>query len=812
MNTSRLADTLPLESDAIRHLHDSQHLATMGSWEFDFATGKFWWSDEAYRIFELDPKSVGDSYEEFLAVVHPDDRNFLERAHLDSVKHHASYNINHRLRFADGRIKHINERCEPFYDAKGHPTRFIGSIQDITEHLEIQEQYRIFFERTGMGVVIIEKDGTLSLVNQAFADFAKSTPETLMGKSFLIGVHDNDKDRLWEYHQQRIRGETVPERYEFDFVAIDGEQGTALINAYFLQQTSQTLISAIDITDRKAKENQLLQSAKVFENLIEGIIITDNQTHIIAVNPAFTKITGFEREEVLGKSTKILQSGEHDEAFYQRMWEALDRSGEWQGEIWNKHKNGEIYPELLSISTIDDSEGQVVNYIAVFSDISKIKKTEEKLWFLAHHDPLTHLPNRLMLQERLEHVLEKIDREQSKVALLFIDLDRFKEINDSFGHPSGDLLLQTIAKRLSILMRREDTIARISGDEFVILIENVKQTQSLIQITKKILQEVSRPIILEEHEVTITASIGIAMGPANGHDATTLLKNADTALYRAKASGRDNFEFFSQEMSQSSFELLLLHNALRNALKRNEFTLYYQPQVDIWSQEVLGTEALLRWDHPDLGSISPEEFIPIAEDMGLINAIGEWVLYQACTQMKQWIDAGISLTHIAVNLSGKQLEDPKILPIVQQALIKTGLDAKFLELEITESTLINEKAYMSVLETLKALGIRISIDDFGTGYSSLSRLKHLPIDKLKIDRSFIQNLINDTDNKAIIKTIIALARNLKLDIIAEGVETQEEADFLLSQGCHKIQGFLHSKPLTAQELEVWLIGYLNLEG
>ncbi len=812
MNTSHLVDTLPLENDAIRHLHDSQHLATMGSWEFDFATAKFWWSDEAYRIFELDPKSVGDSYEEFLAVVHPDDRNFLERAHLDSVKHHASYNINHRLRFADGRIKHINERCKPVYDAKGHPTRFIGSIQDITEHLEIQEQYRIFFERTGMGVVIIEKDGTLSLVNQAFADFAKSTPETLMGKSFLIGVHNNDKGRLWEYHQQRIRGETVPERYEFDFVAIDGEQGTALINAYFLQQTSQTLISAIDITDRKVKEKQLLQSAKVFENLIEGIIITDNQTHIIAVNPAFTKITGFEREEVLGKSTKILQSGEHDKAFYQRMWDSLDRSGEWQGEVWNKHKNGEIYPELLSISTIDDGEGKVVNYIAVFSDISKIKKTEEKLWFLAHHDPLTHLPNRLMLQERLEHVLEKMDREQSKVALLFIDLDRFKEINDSFGHPSGDLLLQTIAKRLSILMRREDTIARISGDEFVILIENVKQTQSLIQITKKILQEVSRPILLEKHEVTITASIGIAMGPVNGHDATTLLKNADTALYRAKASGRDNFEFFSQEMSESSFELLLLHNALRNAIKRNEFTLYYQPQVDIVSQEVLGTEALLRWDHPDLGAISPEEFIPIAEDMGLINAIGEWVLYQACTQMKQWVDAGIPLTHIAVNLSGKQLEDPKILPIVQQALIKTGLDAKFLELEITESTLINEKAYLSVLKTLKALGIRISIDDFGTGYSSLSRLKHLPIDKLKIDRSFIQNLINDTDNKAIIKTIIALARNLKLDIIAEGVETQEEADFLLSQGCHKIQGFLHSKPLTARELEVWLIGYLKLEG
>lgn len=553
------------------------------------------------------------------------------------------------------------------------------------------------------------------------------------------------------------------------------------------------VIFARDIREQKEKERQLLQSATVFENSSEGIVVSNAKPEIINVNPAFTDITGYTKEEVLGKNPSFLESLRDDRAFYEKVWNIVQETGQWQGEVWNRRKNGEDYPEWLSISSVKDSKNKIVNYIGVFLDISKIKKTEDELRFLAHHDSLTKLPNRILLNERLEHSLERAQRKREKIAVFYLDLDRFKEVNDGFGHPYGDKLLQEIAIKLTNMMRDEDTVARVSGDEFVIVLEDIRSPNDIAIIAQKILTELSSPMVLHEHEITVTVSIGIAVSPSDGNDVVSLLKNADTALYRAKELGRNSFEFFSADMATSSFELLFLHSALHNALTNGEFVLYYQPQFDMRSGKILGSEALVRWNSPAMGLVSPARFIPIAEDTGLIVPLGDWILKEACRQMKTWLDKKMAVSYVAVNVSGRQLSHGNIVQSVQNALEETGLDAKHLEIEITESVIMKDEVYIGILKDLQDLGIRLSIDDFGTGYSSLSRLKHMPINKLKIDQSFVSGIPEDEDDMKITQAVIGLAKSLSLDVIAEGVETKEQVTFLLEQGCKKVQGYLYSQ-------------------
>ena len=677
--------------NAERHLIESQQLAKIGSWDLDLLTNKLWWSDETYNIFEIDKGKFEASYEGFLRVVHPEDRESVDSTYKESLINQTPYDTVHRLQFNEGRIKYIKEHGESFFNDAGKPIRSIGTVQDITKQHE--------------------------------------------------------------------------------------------------------------------EEMQLLQYATVFKNLGEGIMITDDKSNITAVNPAFTKITGYSQEEVLEKNPKILSSGQHNKEFFAQMWMDLNEAGHWQGEIWNRRKNGEVYPEWLSISTIKDNEGKLNNYIAVFSDISMIKKTEEELRFLAHHDPLSKLPNRLMFEERLNHALEQCHRHKERVALFSIDLDRFKQINDTFGHPHGDLLLQKVAKRLKNLLREEDMVARISGDEFVVILENIKSDYDTAQIAQKILDDISSPMILYPYEISITASIGIAISPEDGDNSMALFKNVDAALYKAKELGRNKYEFFSKEMAESNMELLLLHNALSIALNENEFVIHYQPQIDLVNSEILGVEALLRWKHPKMGLIPPDRFIPLAENTGLINDIGFWVIQQACMQMKQWIDLAKPIKYVSVNISGKQLENKNFIKVIKQALSDTNLDAKYLELELTEDVIMKKLEYIDLLAALKSLGVRVAIDNFGTGYSSLSKLKHMPIEKLKIDRSFIYKLPENPNNIKIIKAIIALADSLNIDAIAEGVETLNEEKLLLEVGCNRVQGDFYSKALSLNELDARIEKY-----
>ena len=554
-----------------------------------------------------------------------------------------------------------------------------------------------------------------------------------------------------------------------------------------------------DVTAQVESNEKLSLYASVVENTAEAIIITNKDGDIMAVNKAFTDITGYTEAEAIGNNPRIIKSNRHDAAFYSNMWQCISSTGLWQGEIWNRRKSGEAFPAWSTISAVKDETGEVHDYVSVFSDISAIKQSQEKLDFLAYHDPLTNLPNRLLFGDRLDHALQRAHREQQQLAILFLDLDRFKNINDSLGHPVGDQLLQGVAQRISDTIREEDTLARLGGDEFIILVEDVHSAQDVALLAQKLMQVFRTPILVAGHELQPTLSLGISLYPRDGKESAVLIRNADAAMYRAKEEGRNGYQFYTEELTTAVFERLTLETALRNALRNNEFVLHYQPQYALPDGRLTGAEALIRWQHPQMGLVYPDKFIPLAEDCGLIVAIGDWVLQTACAQLQQWRQAGMSLGRMSVNVSGRQFQHGQIVAAVESALQKIQCGPQSLELEITESMIMQEpEQTITLLNDLKALGVSIAIDDFGTGYSSLSYLKKLPVDKLKVDRSFVRDIPHDTNDETITRAVIALAQSLQLTVIAEGIETDEQLSFLKSLNCCEGQGYLFSRPLSAE--------------
>ncbi len=556
-----------------------------------------------------------------------------------------------------------------------------------------------------------------------------------------------------------------------------------------------------DITDSVKTREKLEQAAVVFEHTSDAVLITNTEHKIIAINHAYSRISGYSEAESLGQDAGFTKSGQHDENFYHEMREQLEQTGSWQGEIWDRRKDGEIYPKWLSINSVRNDRGAMRYYVGVFSDISHIKSTEDKLRHLALHDSLTGLPNRLSFNDQLERALHHAKRNEQGVAVLFLDLDRFKTINDSLGHPIGDALLIEVASRLKSCLRNEDVIARLGGDEFTIIMEDILTPEDAAKVSEKIIHALSAPVDLDGHQFYITTSIGISLFPEDGGSVTELVKNADAAMYRAKESGRNRYEFYSSELADAAVERLELEGELRQAISNQEFSLYYQPQFNIQTGEITGAEALIRWHHPERGIISPDQFIPVAEETGLINQIGEIALHKACIQLSRWRKKGWNLPKVSVNVAGQQIHSGQLLGLVKEALSLANLPPNALEVELTETTLM-EKTDLTIntLSKLRDLGVTISIDDFGTGYSSLSYLKTLPIQRIKIDRSFVQDIPEDSNDMAITKAIIALSRNLQLDVIAEGLESEEQEVFLLAEGCVEAQGFLFSKPLPAKEL------------
>lgn len=579
----------------------------------------------------------------------------------------------------------------------------------------------------------------------------------------------------------------------------------AQVNAKMFQLLK---IRNLELEQKIIKLNQmdrtLVKLSLAVEQSPNSIFITDLDANIEYANSTFSKVTGYSQEDIIGKNPRILQSGKTPKATYDEMWAQLNAGQEWRGNLLNMRKDGSEYVEFVIISPVRQPDGEISNYLTIKQDITEKINDDARILQLAHYDHLTGLPNRTLLNERFSYALKLAQRNDEQMAVMFLDLDHFKNINDTLGHSVGDHFLLEVARRLQSNLREEDTVSRLGGDEFILICPRIDADDAAI-VASKLIETISKPYQLDHHELVGTPSIGIAIYPDDGDNFEDLLKNADAAMYRVKQDTRNDFRFFTAEMQLHSKRNLLLVNALRHALSRNELQLHYQPQVNLHKGHVVGAEALLRWRHPELGMISPAEFIPIAEDSGQIIPIGEWVLRTAVMQMKAWMDSGLPPMVVAVNLSAVQFRQPNILERVNHILKEAQLPAEYLELELTEAVAMHDpQTAIRVIDKLFECGIRMSIDDFGTGYSSLSYLKRFKVHKLKIDQSFVRDIGEDPDDRAIVTAIINLSRSLGIHTIAEGVETIGQLDFLRQHGCEEVQGFHFSKPLPAAEFEKYI--------
>lgn len=561
----------------------------------------------------------------------------------------------------------------------------------------------------------------------------------------------------------------------------------------------------LDVTERRRIEDRLRLSTAVIEATRDGVLVVDLELKIVSVNRAFSEISGYEESQIVGQDPRVLDSGRHSSELVQRLINSVLDGGQWQGELWIRRNSGAVRPLWTTINTVSDGYDQATHYVAVLTDRSKLKQTEDRLQHLAHYDPLTDLPNRLLVQSRLDHLLSRASS-GDRMALLFVDVDGFKMVNDGLGHAAGDALLISIAKRFDAQLGERQTLARLGGDEFLVLLEAIESAAEAALAAQNLLQVFDQPFSLPgEQEVYANASVGIALFPADGRSSDELIRNADAAMYQAKASGRSTYQFYTAALTRTANDRLAMHGRLRRALVNQEFRLHYQPVIDVSSNRLLGLEALLRWYPPGESMVLPGEFIGIAEETGLILALGDWVLRAACKQLATWRAQGMPPIKLAVNFSARQLQQPGVVWQLQDVLEEAKLPAEALELELTESTLMEQgEQVVDTLTALRALGVSLAIDDFGTGYSSLAYLKRFPVQTLKIDRSFVSDLAGETGEGEIAAAIIALGRSLHLAVVAEGVECQQQLDFLRLHGCHAYQGFMVSKALDADALEVWL--------
>jgi len=664
--------------------------------------------------------------------------------------------------------------------------------------LELEATQRKLFQladHSSDGIMIVNRDGRILLNNPALLkqfDVASGAA----GKRQLGDIFPKEQcGRLLSLLdlQAEFSSQDFP-----DIVLTNGACVTVTASYATYRGQHALLILLRNVQAERQLNEQLRLHSHIVENLVEGVFVTDAENRIISVNAAFTRITGYRLEEVLGKNPRILKSGSQDLTFYQRLWNALLTQGQWQGEIWNRRKNGEIFPEWLFISLVRGTEGEILFHVGIFSDMTEHEQARKNIEHLAHHDPLTDLPNRTLLRYRLNEAIHQAGRNRYKTALLFLDLDRFKLINDSLGHFVGDALLKLLSQRLRDCVRQTDTVARQGGDEFVIVLAELGKKEDVYRIINKVLATVGEPAFIECHEINVTCSIGVALYPDDGGDDVTLLKHADSALYSAKNEGRNNYQFYSAQLDKEPERRLIMGNALNKAVERMELRLVYQPQVRMSDRAVVGCEALARWQHPELGVVSPAVFIPLAEETGRINAIGNWILRTACRQATLWQRPGGPAIRVAVNLSAIQFRNPALLQTIKDILKESGLESKCLELELTEGILMREaNNTLDMLHSFKTMGVRMSIDDFGTGYSNLAYLNRFSVDKLKIDQSFVAGLPESRHDAAIVHAIIHMAHSLGLQVVAEGVETEEQHRFLLAHGCDLGQGYFYAKPLEA---------------
>jgi diguanylate cyclase (GGDEF)-like protein/PAS domain S-box-containing protein len=746
-------------------------------------------------------------------IIAPQDRRMHRHAIADAISAGQGYQVEYRIIDATGIERWVAENGHPQKDEAGL-VWVDGILADISErkHNEMRiegllaEQSAIL-DNVMFGVMFVRHRRVVSVNRRCEELFGYANESMTGGSTALIFPNEQGYDDVGRIHYATLaEGKYATE--ELQYRRRDGSLFWCLVSGFAVDPARPhegSIWVFADVTERKLAEERLRMSATVLEHIADGVMVTDVDGRIVAVNPAFSRITGHTEAQVLGEPSSLSRQGRYDAPFYHRLWQELAETGFARGDIWNERRNGDTYLESLTVSAVRDTDGAVTHYVAVFSDITKVRQSQDELDHMAHHDPLTSLPNRLLFHDRLNHALQRASRDGEALAVLFIDLDRFKNVNDTLGHHVGDELLKQVAGALAAQLREGDTLARLGGDEFIVLLENVN-ADGAAHVAEKLVTMFEQPFLVADYELFVTGSVGISLFPADASDLNILIRNADVAMYQAKARGRNGYQFYAPSMTGEGLERLRLEAMLRRSIDRNEIFLNYQPQVDMESGELTGVEALVRWQSPELGLVPPVRFIPVAEDTGFINQLGKWVLEEACRQMVRWEEAGLVVPKMAVNLSVRQFERGSIADTVAAILQETGLAPRRLQLEVTESVIMNSGDSLAFINALHDIGVGLAIDDFGTGYSSLAYLKQLPVQTLKIDRSFIEDITTDSNDEAITIAIIQLGKSLNLSVIAEGVETEQQAEFLLRHGCRQAQGYYFARPGRAADvLEQWLV-------
>ncbi len=699
----------------------------------------------------------------------------------------------------------------------GEVIGILGSFWDITHVYERERELQEIkvgliqaqeLAHTGHWELNLER-GTLYWSDEVYRIFGLKPREFgATYEAFLSYVHPDDVDLV-----NRAYNESVKNRSDYQIthrvVRQDGEIRYVEEHCSHDFDPAGKVLRSIgtvhDITEQKLAQEQLQLAGKVLENTTNGVLITDAHQQIVYVNESLCRISGYRPEEMKGQYPTLLSSGWHDEAYYAKMWRSIEETGQWRGEIRDRRKNGEAYVAEISIFVLKNEAGTVTNYIAISDDITEKKEREELIHSLAYYDSLTDLPNRVLFRQRFEKAIEQAARRQTGCALLFFDLDNFKNINDTLGHIVGDRLLKAVGERLKKVLKSEEQISRLGGDEFTVVVEECRDPVEIAHVAEQVSRALTLPFEIGGNELFIGASIGISVYPTDGTDCDTLIKAADTAMYHVKDRGKSSYQFFTEELNRMTTERMMIENELRQATQRNEMFLVYQPKIELATGRVYGMEALLRWNHPEMGFVPPSKFIPVAEETGQINQVGTWAALQALLDTRRLHLAGFDELVVSINVSGVQLGQENFVSVLLSALVHTEIDRTRVEIEITESSLMERvDEVKEKLESVNAQGVQLSIDDFGTGYSSLSYLKKLPVQTLKIDRSFIDEIVDDPDDRSITSSIISLAHNMGMEVVAEGTETAEQVEVLKTLGCENAQGYYYARPMPYDEFVAWV--------
>lgn len=829
VGSSKIARDITERKQTERRLKESEERLTLatihngvGIWDWDLQTLELIWDESMFSLYHLHREDFSGAVEAWEKSLHPDDRNRCVQETQAALSGEKAFDTDYRVIWPNGEIHYIKAVAKVFRDQSGLPLRMLGTNIDITQTKMVEdqlrdreEQLRMVLEGADLGYwdwnmitgQVERNEQWAKILGYSYAEIRQTTQQ------WADFIHPDDREIAWQSIYDVIEGRSAAHKLEYRMLHKDGGYRWILDQAKVMQRNADGKPIRMsgthsDITERKQADLKLQMAANVFKYAREGITITDTAAKILEVNDTFTHITGYSREEALGQNPRILQSGRHTPEFFAAMWDALSKQGYWSGEIWNRRKSGEVYAELITISAVQDAAGKTQNYLGLFTDITQMKEHQQQLEHLAHYDPLTGLPNRVLLADRVQQVMIQNERRGQSLAIVYLDLDGFKVVNDTYGHQVGDELLIVISRRMKEVLRDGDTLARIGGDEFVVVLVDLPKKSDYEPVLLRLLQMVAEPVVVENAVLQVSASIGITLYPHDNADADQLMRHADQAMYVAKQAGKNRYHLFDVEHDTAQQNQQMLIEQIRLALEQGEFLLYYQPKVNMRTGEVVGAEALIRWRHSQRGLLLPGDFLSMIENLTISEQLDEWVIDTALAQISHWQNQGLKI-RVSVNIGARQLQQANFLDRLK-ALLSAHPDVQpeQLELEILETNALDDIGRVSkLMYACREMSLHFALDDFGAGYSSLTYLRHLPADTLKIDRSFVRDMLDDPDDLAIVQGVVGLAKAFGRTVIAEGVENIAHRELLISIGCELAQGYAIARPMPAHEMPEWVISW-----